>query len=417
MRFTTLSAAVAVALVAPLLAACSTSGGDQGGTTVTFWHAFNADSQEVAVLEDTLIPQFEEQHPDITVEQVSVPYDELHQKLVTAVAGGTLPDVVRTDIIWVPELADLGVIEPLDTLMADFDQIAAGVYPGALATAEWDGHHYGLPLSTNTRVYLSNPETYAAAGVDVPATQDEVAEVAAAFAAQGVSAFADNDLSGWNILPWIWSAGGDLLDPTLTTAEGYVNGPESLSAIKLLYELYANGGIPSIIVKGGQDGAEDGLAGGLYASVMNGPWAFPIIAGSFPDVELEASPVPSGAGGSVSVVGGEDLVISAASKNKDAAAAWVAYLLSPDAQRALAAVGQMSVLAELGPEMVEIQPYYAQFVEQLATARPRPPTPAWTEIDQAMKSRLQAAFIDGEDLQVALDDVAAQIDEILARRG
>src|SRR5690606_26879495 len=92
MRFTTLSAAAAVALVAPLLAACSTSGGEQGGTTVTFWHAFNADSQEVAVLEDTLIPQFEEQHPDITIEQVSVPYDELHQKLVTAVAGGTLPD-------------------------------------------------------------------------------------------------------------------------------------------------------------------------------------------------------------------------------------------------------------------------------------------------------------------------------------
>jgi multiple sugar transport system substrate-binding protein len=414
MRITKLgAAAVAVVLTTVSLGACSAAS-DDGPVTISFWHAFNADSSEVTVLEDTLIPAFEEAHPDITVEQVAVPYDELHQKLITAVAGGTLPDVVRADIIWVPELADLGVAAPLEELMSDFDEIAGSVYPGALATAEWDGQHYGLPLSTNTRVYLSNPDTYAEAGLAVPQTQDEVADVAAAFAADGVYAFADNDLSGWNILPWIWSAGGDLLSPDLSTAEGYINGPESLAAIQLLYELYSEGGIPPILVQGGQDGTEDGLASGSYASEMNGPWAYPIIAGSFPDVTLAASQVPSGAGGSVSVVGGEDVVVAAASEHKDAAAEWVRYLLSPEAQRALAEVGQMSVLSDLGPEMVGIQPYYEQFVEQLATARPRPATPAWPEIDQAMKTRLQAAFIEGDDLQTALDELAAQIDDILA---
>lgn len=413
MRKTALALVAAAALVATTSACSSPSGSDDA--TITFWHAFNADSQEVAVLTDTLIPAFEKANPGITIDAVSVPYDDLHQKLVTAVAGDQLPDVVRADIIWVPELADLGVLEPLDTLMPDFDDIAAAVYPGPLATAEYDGHHYGLPLSTNTRVYLSNPDVYAAAGVAIPETQEDLQSIAPALAAHGVAAFADNDLSGWNVLPWIWSAGGDLTDPDVTTASGYINSAESVAGVTLLYDLYTSGAIPSIIVQGGQDGTEDGLATGSYASIMNGPWAYPIIAGSYPDFQIEPSLVPSGPGGSVSVVGGEDVVITSSSKHKDAAAKWVSYLLSPEAQRALAEVGQMSVLADLGPEMVDIQPYYATFVDQLATAKPRTPTPGWPQIDAALKSRLQEAFVGDGDIQAALDDLAVQIDDILAQ--
>ena len=89
------------------------SGEDISGT-VTFWHAYSADSPEVDTLENTIIPAFEQLHPDVDVQSVPVPYDDLHQKLVTAVAGGELPDLVRSDIIWVPELANLGVLVPLD---------------------------------------------------------------------------------------------------------------------------------------------------------------------------------------------------------------------------------------------------------------------------------------------------------------
>jgi len=75
----------------------------------------------------------------------------------------------------------------------------------------------------------------------------------------------------------------------------------------------------------------------------------------------------------------------------------------------------MSVLKSLGDEMVTIQPYYAEFVTQLETARPRPATPAWNEIDQAMKSRLQEAFLGDGDITAAMNDVATSIDAILAK--
>lgn len=383
--------------------------------SIAFWHSFNSDSPEVKTLEEILIPEFEKQNPGVTVTSVAVPYEDLHQKLVAAVAGNQLPDVVRTDIIWVPELANLGVLEPLDTLMPDFNAVASAVYPGPLATAKWGEHYYGLPLDTNTRVMLSNKAVFDAAGVGIPSTQQQVVDGAAAVKAEGAAIFVDNDLSGWNILPWIWSAGGDITDPAITKADGFINSAATVSAVTLLYDLYKSGGIPPILVQGGKDSYESGVATGSYASMLNGPWAYPIVAADHPDATLTATAVPSGSAGSISVVGGEDIVITKASAHQEAAAAFVSFMLSEQAQRAMAEVGQMPVLSSLGSEMTSIQAYYAAFVSQLATARPRPPTPGWNEIDLAIKTRLQAAFVGDGNIEQAMNDLAPQIDAILAK--
>ena len=61
--------------------------------TISFWHAYN--ETEAAVLVDTLIPAFEAEHPNIRVEALTVPYDEFHRKLLTSIAGGTAPDLIR----------------------------------------------------------------------------------------------------------------------------------------------------------------------------------------------------------------------------------------------------------------------------------------------------------------------------------
>jgi len=409
------------------LAACGSGGGTTEQTpvatagaqisgTVTFWHAYSADSQEVKTLDEVLIPQFESDHPGVTVEAVPVPYDELHQKLVTAVAGDTLPDLVRSDIMWVPELGDLGVLVALDEQMPDFDDYAAQVYPGALATNAFQGHYYGLPLDTNTRVLLYNAEALAKAGLDSPpATFDDLRETAAALTEAGVFSFADNSTSGWNVLPWIWSAGGAVTDEDVTKATGFLNSPESVAGVQLLVDLYREKAIPDIILGGeGGTATSDGLATGAYGTILDGPWMYPIFASQFPDFELQAAPVPAGAGGSISVVGGESIVLTQSSENKDAAAEFMRFLLSEDAQYEMAKVGQMSVLSSLGDKLVGINEYYAPFVEQLATARPRTPTPAWPKIDDILKAQIHRALIGEVTVQEALDEAAAQVDPLLA---
>lgn len=426
MKYSKSGVAVTAALAVFTLAACSSStpeatqvtGGD-GATeltgTVTYWHAYSADSPEVATLQDTIIPAFEELHPGVTVKDVPIPYDELHQKLITAAAGEQLPDLVRADIGWVPELANLGVLEPIGDSMPDFQTYADQVYPGTLATNMWKGSYYGLPLDTNTRVLLYDASFFDSVGVSVPTTVDELMAAAPALKDAGAYAFADNGAGGWNMLPWIWSAGGDITDPDVTVATGYLNSAESVQGIQNLVDMYNAGYMPDIIL-GDSGGLQtsDGLATDKYATILDGPWMYPIFAGQYPDFTVSASQVPAGPGGSVSVVGGEDIVMTKSSSNKDAAMEFMRYLLSEEAQLAMAEVGQMPVLSDLGPQLTSINEYYGPFVEQLQTAKPRPPTPAWSEIDSIMQDEIRSAIRGDKTVQEALDSAASQADALLA---
>jgi len=411
---------VALTAVAALsVAACghdtqSSSNGQLSGT-ITFWHAYGADSQEVKTLEEVVIPAFEAKYPGTTVKDVAVPYDQMHQKMITAAAGSDLPDVMRADIIWVPELAKLGLLEQLDAAMPDFQTLSDRVFPGTLETNKYNGKYYGLPLDTNTRVQMYSSAALTAAGVaGPPKTFDDLRALAAKLAGTDTFAFADNGLSGWNVLPWIWSAGGDITNGDYTKATGYLNSAKSVAGVQLLFDLYQQQQMPGIVL-GGTGGVptSDGLATGKYATILDGPWMYPIFASSHPEFDLKVALVPAGAGGSVSVVGGEDTVVVKQSKNKALALEFARYLLSDEAQLAFAKVGQMSVLKDL--DVTSINPTYGPFVEQLKTAKPRPPVPAWPKIDDLLQKKLQSAFMGDMTVQEALDQAAGEIDTLLAQ--
>jgi multiple sugar transport system substrate-binding protein len=412
---------VAVAGLAVLgLAACANGPSSDAAAnqkvTITYWHAFSADSPEVNTLNTVVIPGFEKTHPNITIKAVAFPYDQLHQKLLTSTAGGTLPCLVRSDIIWVPELAQLGAITPLDKVMKDYDTIAAKTYPGALATNVWKGKHYGLPLDTNTRVLMYNEATLKKAGFNTaPKTFDDLRAVAAKLKGTKDVAFADNGTSGWNLFPWIWSAGGSVTDKDMTKATGYLNSPQSVAGVQLLADLHKEGQLPDIIL-GGKGGVETsvGLPKGQYASILDGPWMFPIFQKQNPDFTLKTALVPAGPGGSVSVVGGEDLVMTSSCDHQPQAAEFARYLLGDDAQTAMAKVGQMPVLTDLGSKLTDIQPYYAIFAEQLKTAQPRLPHPQYPKIEAIISTEVQKALKGQQTVQQALDSAAKQIDPLLA---
>jgi multiple sugar transport system substrate-binding protein len=81
----------------------------------------------------------------------------------------------------------------------------------------------------------------------------------------------------------------------------------------------------------------------------------------------------------------------------------------------MAEAGQISVLESLSDKMVEIEPSYEEFMNQLQTARPRPPTPAWTKIDEIVRKQVQLAIKGDVTAQEAMDEAVAQIDPLLER--
>lgn len=384
--------------------------------TITFWHGYNAE-KETPFLEETIIPAFEAANPGIKVETVAVPYDQFHQKLITAMAGGTAPDLARLDIIWIPEFAAMGALANLGEVMPDFDTLKEAVFPGPLSTNFYKDAYYGLPLDTNTRVMVYNQAMFDAAGVAaVPATIEEFTAACEKIKALGTDkyCFADGGTYAWAVDPWIWSFGGDMTDAAYTTSTGAFNGAGTAAAYQYLKDGVDKGYIHPGILGGGVD-SWGGFGQGNIAMILEGPWFPPSFAGQFPDVEYGMALMPAGPGGSISVVGGEDIAMFQQSKNKDAAAKFISFMLSLDTQLQMATVGQMPVLkvSSEGDNLAKLPDYFGIFLEQLATAKARTPVPNWTKIETIISNYGTAILNGTTPVQEALDAAVSEIDPLL----
>jgi multiple sugar transport system substrate-binding protein len=389
----------------------------QDPVTITFWHTYNEVSPENETLVDTLIPLFEADHPNINVESVPYPYDGFRQALLTSAAGGEGPDLARLDIIWSPEFAEQGILMNLSEEMSDFEDFSAGVFPGPLSTNAYNGAYYGLPLDTNTRVFIYDPGLLTQAGIEKPAeTIDDLRAQCEAVTGlgEGNYLFSDGGTSGWNLLPWIWSFGGDITDEGITTSTGFVNGEKTVAAIEFLHEMIDSGCFSDGFVGSGID-TWGGYFGGTIASMLEGPWLYPTADSQYPDFEIGAALMPAGDGGHVSVVGGENIVVSAATQHPDEALEFLRFTQSEAYQLEMSKVGQLTVLNSLlENEYFVDHPYYGIFLEQLQTARARTPHPRYTEIETVLSDAAQFALRGEMTAQEAMDLAAEEIDSLLA---
>ncbi|MGV2984478.1 ABC transporter substrate-binding protein [Microbacterium sp. AGC85] len=119
-----------------------------------------------------LVPEFNKAYPYIDVTIDSTPYDSL---LAKGMLDGTSPspdyDLITLDDPWTPQLAEAGVLLDLKSDAAqwtedDYDWEDFNAAP--LASSEWNGGQYGVPLRSNLLVMLYNKDLYAKAGLPEP---------------------------------------------------------------------------------------------------------------------------------------------------------------------------------------------------------------------------------------------------------
>lgn len=380
--------------------------------TIQYWHT-HSDAESAQL--DKVIAAFEAANPDITVASTRYAYNDYKTALLTAISGGTVPDVARLDIAWVSEFADQGALTQLDGTMPGFEDIIKDTFPGPLSTNKWKDHYYGLPLDTNTQVLLWNKSVFEAADITTPpATMQEFADDACKLtdAAKKTYGYAEGGTYFWAPAPVFYAMGGKVTDENITTATGYVNGPESVAAFTMLKDLYDKGCLsPNLL--GGGIATDAGHAEGTYAMIIDGPWMVDIYKNNYPDFQVNFAPIPTGPQGTTSsVVGGEDVVVLQGSPNQEAAMKWAAYLLSPEAQKMMAEVGQMPTLASLTGDS-SMPAYFAVFQEQLKTAQARVPHPKWSDMDNAINNAYQRMLRGEQTPQEALDQAAQEIDALL----
>jgi multiple sugar transport system substrate-binding protein len=411
------SAATPTATEAPTTAAATVAATQvptAAPVTIRYWHTHNdAESAQL----DKVIAAFEAANPGITVQATRYAYSDFKAALTTAIAGGDVPDVVRMDIVWVPQFASQGALTQLDGTLADFDAISKDTFPGPLSTNKWNGHYYGLPLDTNTQVIVYNKDAFKAAGIAAaPTTIDEFVTDACKLSdkTKETYGYAEGGTYFWAPAPLFYAMGGKVTDDAITTATGYINGPESVAVFTMLKGLYDKGCLsPNLL--GGGTATDAGSGTGKYAMIIDGPWMVDTYKSNYPNFNYDFAPIPAGKNGTSSVVGGEDVVVMDGSKNKEAALKWADYLMSADAQKSMAQVGVMPTLSSLTGDS-SLPAYFSVFMTQLKTAQARTVSPKWDDMDTAINNAYQRVLKGNQTVQASLDQAATEINALIAAK-
>lgn len=387
--------------------------------TIEYWHTYS--DQEEKVLAEEIKPLFEKENPGIELKLTRMPYEGLKEQVIAGVAGDAAPDLMRMDIIWVPEFAKMGALQDISK-MDGFDELKPNLFEAPMETNAYNGGYYGVPVNTNTKIAIYNKAVMDEIGVtEAPKTMDEFVAAAKLAVAKGKpGAIGIGGANVWAASPYFWSLGGSLTNEDYTKVEGYLNSPESVKALETIVQWNKEGLVTPTIL-GGEPGAWDGMKNNDYMMIDDGPWFYSILMNeaesAFKPLEQTIRGLmPEGAGGSRSVVGGEDLVIFTNSKHPQEAWTFAKWMLGEEPQKIMSKLGLIPTnkTAANDPAFLE-QPFVSEYVKQLETALPRTPIPQYGEMETIVNLAFEKAIRGELEPKAALDEAAKNIEAILTK--
>ncbi len=414
-----LPAIAGTAALALTLAACGSDGGDTESDAapqsdvapgdleaeLTWWDTSDPTNEGPAF--ETLIEQFNEEYPNVTVNYESVPFDEAQNKFKTAAQSGSgAPDVLRAEVAWVPEFASLGYLYALDgtPLLEESNFLET-----PLSSNVYEDKTYGVPQVTDTLGLMYNKALFEKAGIDAPpATWAEVEDAAAKLEKVGADGIYLNS-GGYFLLPFIYGAGGDLVD---TDAEQItVNSEENVAGIQTAQDLVQSGAAVKPDANDSYGTMMTLFKEGKVGMIINGPWETANVAsdkkfGGFEN--LGVAPVPAGDGGQGAPVGGHNYVIySGMSEDKaDAAIAFVQFMSSAESQAFLAdEIGLLPANAD-AYDQISGNEKVAAWEPALEVAQPRPWIPEGGLFFAPLDQMATEVLVQGKDVQSSLDNAA-----------
>ena len=410
------SCAAVVIVAALLISAC---GRDTArSNTLRFW----AMGREGEVVTE-IVRDFERTHPDIRVEVQTLPWSAAHEKLLTAFAGDTTPDLCQLGNTWIPEFVALGALRPLDDDVARSSVVEAGDYfPGIWATNQVDGKLYGVPWYVDTRLLFYRRDLLAQAGyASPPRSWADWTDMLEAIRQRGVPQQNGIVLPAAEVEPLVALA---LQQPDELLRDGGRFGNFQSKGLRRALEFYV-----SMFRRGyaPPPGAADAsniwneFGRGHFVFYISGPWNIGEFRRRLP-ASLQGSwmtaPLPGADGPGSSIAGGASLVIFRKSRN--AAAAWqlIEYLSQPEVQRRFHAMtGDLPPRRTAWGEGALADDVYARaFRDQLERVRPTPAVPEWERI--ANEIRIVAERVVHGDLTVdqGAAELDARTDRILEKR-
>jgi multiple sugar transport system substrate-binding protein len=396
-------AAIALLMLA---AACSRKTDDR--EVVTFW-AMGYEGEVVA----QLIPEFERQNPDVRVNLQQLPWLSAHEKLLTAFAGESLPDVSPIGNTWIPEFAALDALEPLDEEIAatpDFD--VSDYFPGVWDSGLVEGTIYAVPWYVETRLPFYRTDLLAKAGIATPPRSWEEWHKAMQAVKREVGAERYAILLPLNEFEPLLSLALQEPEPLLRDGGRYGNfrGKGFKHALGFYKEIFDQKLAP-IVTNNQISNVWDEFGKGYYSYYISGPWNIAKFKERLPADQQDdwmTMPLPGPNGPGASLANGTSFVVFRQSEHKAAAWKLIHYLSLPATQAKF-----HTLTGDLPPRRSPWQtsalandPHAKAFREQLERAVPTPKVPEWERIAQEMR-------VIGEEVangRMSVDEAAEEMD-------
>ncbi|AJY75892.1 extracellular solute-binding protein [Paenibacillus beijingensis] len=380
---------------------------------VEFWHTYS--DEESRILEEELIPSFERQFPDIKIISERQPFNiGLKNTLIARAASNRGPDVVRMKTTWIPEFYQLKLLFSLNQF-SDFQNVRSALNPEVMSAGFHQYHDYSLPLDMYVQAAIYNRRLLSQAGYSLPPrTMEETLDLAR----KKRYMIGLGGLNAWKTLPYIYSLGGSLFDPSFTKATGYLDGQATVRAVRKLLLLYKEGLIDPMV---GDDGGDnwEGVKSGNVLITGEGPWFYNIwtdterhralqftIPMSFP---FDKVPSP--------VADGEDLVIMKGSKQPEAAWIFLKWMTGKEAQLKMSKIGLFPTNLEAARSMkVNRDSYIYPYREAIDHAFLKTSIKNWDKIDEVYTLYMRKIFREEISLKIGLTQAAEAIDRLLAEK-
>jgi N,N'-diacetylchitobiose transport system substrate-binding protein len=361
---------------------------------------------------------FEAEHKGTEVNVQFVPWAQAHDKFVTAIAGGKVPDVAEMGTTWTPEFADQGAF-------VEVDRAASGDYVSSLVdAATLDDKVWGKPWYAGARGLIYRTDVLKKAGVEPPKTWEDVRTVAEAIKAKvpGIFPIGYTGLTEHMYLPTIWQAGGEIAAQDGDTWKAALNSPEGAEAIDYYTSFYTDGLTPKDAIGWEEPDAQEAFINGDIAMLVAGGWGYNAIIDTKPELEkkIGTSLEPTGPSGEgTAFAGGSHLVVFEESENVETANAFVDFMLEADN------VNEFTTEIGFLPgtvEGIESSGYLedearAPFAEQLLNhSKVYPPSPRWGALEGAniFDGEIQKVMKGQQTAQEAAKSLAEQMDEEFA---
>jgi len=376
-----------------------------------------------------LLPAFHARHPDIQVRVQQLPVSAAHEKLLTAYAGDSLPDLCQLGNTWLPEFSALDALEPLDARVAASSVVQredyfAGILDTNLMATRQGPRLFGIPWYADTRLLFYRSDLLRAAGFDhAPQSWAEWADAMRVIrqrsATQGARGY--GALLPLNepepLLAMALQQGALLRDDD---TRGAFSKPAFRKALDFYDSLFRDGLAPSM-TNTQISNVWDEFARGLFTFYITGPWNVGEFRRRLPasmQGRWSTAPLPGPAGPGVSTAGGSSLVLFRTSPRQASAWKLIEFLSEPETMlRFHALTGDLPPrrAAWLSPALANDAPAQA-FRQQLDRVRATPKIPEWERIVQEMQQTAERVVRRTQGAETATAQLDAWVDQVLEKR-